>query len=701
MGFTIITEYSAWLIIPCLILAAGYSFVLYRKDIKFKEVSKLKKIIMASLRFVAVFFIAILLLSPLVRSIINHIERPVIIIAQDNSQSVVINKDSTYYRSNYPAEIEKLIKELSGEYEIATYSFGEKVVKGFDFSYSHRLSDFSELFDEITNNYTNRNVGALIIASDGIFNKGVNPIYAGNDINFPVYGIALGDTAIQKDISLSQVKSNRIAFLGNIFPIQINVEVKELAGIETLLKVTHKGKELFKKQIKATGNSYYETVDIEVEAKETGIQHYMVEITPNEQEVSTRNNYKDVVIDVIDSKQKVLILANAPHPDIAAIRSTLELNQNIEVDFSTIENFTKITELPKYNLLILHQLPSKTNTANAVLSAITKGDMPVLFILGTQSAFNNVSNLNLGLSVIQRKSAFDEVQPVINEQFPYFEINDAIKQYLRNVPPLVAPFGDYKASASANVLFYQKIKNINTPTPLVVFDNQSGRKTAFIAGEGIWRWRMYDYLENQNHEQFNELFNKIVQYLALQVSKSNFVVNAKRIYAENEAVTFTAEVYNESFELITDADVSIEIATSEDKKFSFVLSADKAVTKTYNLNIGMMPVGDYTYTAIAKIGDKEYKQTGNFTVEEMNQEAERTVANHQILYQLAQQHGGSIFYPANLNQLPQEIEKNKNIVQVSYSEKHLQDAISMKWLFFFILLLLSVEWFLRKYLGGY
>ncbi len=697
MRISILTEYPLWLIVFCIGLAFLYSYLLYRKDKHFIDLSIWKLRTMSLFRFISVFFISFLLLSPLIKSLYRYIEKPIIIFAQDNSESITINKDSLFYKNEYKNQIKHLINNLSDEYEIRTYTFGENLKKGLNFNFNHKQTDYSELFKELKNKYFNRNVGALIVASDGIYNKGTNPVYSTYDVNFPIYSIALGDTNVQKDIILSQVKYNKIAFLANKFPIQVFVDVRELKEINTQLNIYNNNQVVFSKQINVNDNLFSEIVNIELEATQTGIQHYKIRLTPNNQEISIINNSKDIVIDVIDSKQKILLLANSPHPDIGAIKSALELNLNYEVKFYLINKFSK--SIRDYNLVILHQLPSLTNTVTTLLSDIFKNEIPVLFVLGSQSSLKIINNLQTGLQIKQTKHSFDESLPLFNKQFSLFEVHNEMQEFITKLPPLISPFGEYKMNASSNILFYQKIKNIPTNKPLIFFNPAiADNKIGFITGEGVWRWRLNNFLQHSNNELFNELINKIVQYLALKVSKDNFIINTKKVFNENEPVSFEAEVYNESYELINSPEVSIEIYNPENNKFPFVFDKTMAA---YRLNAGIFPVGDYSYKASVKIGDKEFNKTGKFTVISVNIEAQNTIANHQLLYQLSSNNQGEIFYPAQLDDLIEDLKNNKDIVPIAYSEKKLMELINLKWLFFLLLALISAEWFFRKFFGSY
>jgi hypothetical protein len=704
MNFSISTEHSAWFVPLCLIFAATISFLLYYKDKKLLELRHWQKYLLISLRFVALFAICFLLLSPLVKTISNSIQKPLIVIAADNSGSILITKDSAFYKSAFPKKYESMIERISQKYETVIYSFGEKVRQNKTLGFDEKQTDLASMFNEIDAKFTNRNVGAMLVLSDGIYNRGSNPVYATQNLNFPVYTVALGDTNAQKDILISEVRLNKIAFLGNKFPIEVRAEIKELDGAKTKLEVIHNKKTIFSKDIISKGKDYSETIDIELNAETIGIQHYTLKLSPVADEISTRNNTRDVVIDVVDSKQKVLILSLSPHPDVSAVRLALESNPNLEVVTTIIDKLT--VNVKDFNAIILHQLPSVNNPATSLLSEIYKNGIPVLYILGSQTNLQSFNALKSGISITQQKRSFDDAQATVNKQFTLFEIDPALDFFLTDVPPLYVPFGRYQVGISSEVLFYQKVKGISTQLPLWMITSGMGdnsQKSAVILGEGIWRWRMYDFVQNSNHELFDGLMNKLVQYLTLQLKKENFVVNAKRIFNENEWIVFSAEVYNQSFEPVDNAEVSIEITNQAGikSKFRFEPGTDK--TKNYFVNVGNYAKGDYSYKAQATFGGKTFVKEGKFTVLPIDLEALNIRANHQLMAQLAALKNGKMFTPATMENFVGELDRLEaanEIVSINYTDKFMDDLINQKWLFVMLLLLVCTEWFLRKYWGS-
>ena len=697
MHTEILSKYSLWFILPLLLFSAFLAWYLYRKDEKITGLDGWQICLMATARFLSIFFIGFLLLSIAIRYVSIKIEEPLIIVAQDNSESVKLaNNGQTI---NYKTKFSNFLKGLGSDYSVETLSFGEKVSDSISYSFNEKESNFTALFEHLEKEYVNYNIGALVIASDGIYNKGINPVYSAKKLSYPIYTIALGDSSRKKDTYIKDLLNNPIAFLGDKFPLEIHLSSFGFSGKSVNLSVLNNGKTIINEKIDIKSNDFFKKLHFDIEAEKKGLQHYHVKISALDGEFTTSNNYKSFAIDVIDDKKKVLVLANSVHPDISAIREALKTNKNILTDFYTVDSFDKNIE--DYQLIIFHQLPSFKHGVKNLFLRLNRAKIPALFILGSKTNIAILNTLNTGFKLMKNQRAFELSVAYINNKFNLFEIEQIKAAKFSNYPPLVAPFGEYKMAGKADILMYQDIKGIKTEKPLIFLfaenDNTLG-KYGFICGEGIWKWRINDYRENESHTNFDGLINKLVHYLSLNIKKERFVVHAKRIFNENEPIIFRADYYNKSYELNNEAEVSLEITNEENKKFSYLFSP---YNSSYTLNIGQLPVGNYSYTAKTRAEGKTFVNSGSFIIVPLNVEAVNIQANFPMLFQLAHENGGAMFLPDSLDRLISNLKLDKNIKAISFSTKDITDLIELKWLFFIIIGLLSLEWFLRKFFGSY
>ena len=395
-------------------------------------------------------------------------------------------------------------------------------------------------------------------------------------------------------------------------------------------------------------------------------------------------------------KQKILILNGAPHPDVAAIRESIEKNENYQVDVVSARDFTG--NFNAYNLVILHQVPFKGGAALPQLDELVKSSIPAIFILGSGSDLMRFNTLKLGVSISSSQSKMDESQGITNNGFGLFTVSDELNSFVQDAPPLLCPFGEYKMTASAVPLFNQRIGKVSTAKPLILFNQGTDDKTAVVCGEGLWKWKLNNYLKKGNHLAFDELISKMIQYLAVKADKSFFRVSCKNRFLENETVKFDAEVYNESYEMINDPEVRMVITDARGKKFNYTFNR---TTAAYQLNAGTFPIGEYKYTATAKNGNSVLQESGAFSVVPVVVESMQLVADHSLLNNLATAHNGEMVYPANIRQIIEKIRNRDDIKSVSYDEKRFNDLVGLFWIFLVIIALLGTEWFLRKRGGAY
>ncbi len=684
-------------------LGAVYAALLYYRDTTFDEKtsgSKWAKYAMTGFRFLAVTVLAVLLLSPFIRTRNTQKFKPVVAVINDNSESVKnsFGKDSTEYKKKLRA----LVDKLSDKYDVAQFNAGDELKRGIDFSYRDKSTDLSTAIDEVNDLYYNQNLGAVVIASDGIYNKGINPVYTAAKASYSIYTIALGDTTVQKDQKLSNVYYNKIAYLNDQFALRVDVEENNLAGKNVKLSVYEvetgsDAKLIQSKDIFYSSDSYFQSFDFVVPANKVGIAHYRISLSNIEGEITYSNNVRDVFVEVLDGRQKILLVANSPHPDIASFKSAIESNKNYQLDVEYAETFSK--KLNDYNLVILHQLPSASNKVSNILKDAREQKKPLLFVLGSQTSLPDFQKAQSGLIIKGNADKFNDVTAYVAKDFSLFTLSDKTVQTIPKLPPFSCFFGDYNANPSSKKILDQKINSVETDFPLWLFNETGDEKLGVICGEGLWRWRLYDYLLNKNHEATNELINKTVQYLSVKADKRPFRVNLpKNIFQDNEAITFDAQLYNANYELINSADVEMKIIGEDSKEYEYKFNKTE---NAYNVNVGFLPVGNYSYNAAVKFGNGTYTANGKFSVSPLQLEEMRTRADHQVLYQLASQHNGAMHYLNDMEKIADEIDLKNQLKPILYDTFMTESAINLKWIFFLLLTLISAEWFIRKYLGGY
>lgn len=698
-------QYPAWFLIFCALLGLGYALLLYFRDTTFREQSPRLNLLLGILRWLTITILSALLLSPMLKSIIRETKKPLIVLAQDQSESVGATFDSSRLQT-YRSDFQNLKSALSEDFEVHDLAFGDAVREGVDFQFSDKITNLSEVMQSVYDLYGSQNLGAVVIASDGIYNEGANPAYSSAPLAAPIFTVALGDTTPRRDLMVKRVFHNKIAYLGDRFTMQIDVAANNLAGAQTVLQVSRvEGEQVKTLQsipISISGSDFFTTKEIQLEADRAGVAQYLIAVAKVPGEASSVNNSKEIFIDVLDARQKILLLANSPHPDLSALRQTLETNKNYDVAVATVGEAG--LDVSKFDFVVLHNLPSAANDISGILNTLNSRRIPRFFIAGMQTNFAALARAQELVSMQSDGRQSDEVQGKIAPAFAAFTLDPRIAEELPKFNPVVSPFGNFAATTKAQVILRKRIGKVDTEQPLLAVGETTTTagqvKTGVFLGEGLWKWRLFDFLQHQNQEIFDELLGKTVQFLSLKEDKRKFRVTLdKNVFNENEPLIFGAELYNDNYELINDPDVAMVIRKNSDgKEFTFTFNK---LGKGYQLNAGILPTGGYTFRAMTNFNGQNLVYDGQFSVRPIELELFETTANHAVLRQLSQKFGGETIFAPQLASLAEKIKSRESIKPVIYESAKTRSVINLKWIFALLALLLSVEWFLRRYFGAY
>ncbi|MEJ5992901.1 hypothetical protein WG904_00630 [Pedobacter sp. Du54] len=676
--------------LACLALGVLCAWLLYGK---LAHLPLPLRIVLSALRIIAVSLISWMLFAPLFKKIAYTPEKPIIILAHDNSLSVAQIKPVGFDEKAYQRDMNELVAKLSSKYEVKTYSFSDSVKSGLAFSGTGKLSNGAVLIEQLKDEVLNRNLGAVIIASDGIFNRGGNPLYDLKELNAPVYTIAMGDTIPKKDVLIADVSYNNLVYLDNEFTLDIEVQGYQAQGENTKLTVAENGVKVKEENVAVNSVEFIKNISIKLKANKVGIQKYSISVSNLKNEITTKNNTQTIFVEVIDARQKILLVAGSAHPDISTLKQAIELNKHYEVTVALPDDLNQF-DLNTFSLAILYQFPGQTTANQDFVNQLSGSKMPMWFILGAQSNVSGFNQVQRLVKLNRASGSMQEIFPLSEPNFTLFTIDPNAMKQLIDYDPLQSPFANLAINGSYSAILNQKIGRINTQSPLLFFMDDQGRKMGFLLGEGIWKWKLEEAKDVKNLPLVNELVSKTIQYLSVKDDKRKFKVSSsKPTFDENEHVILNATLYNDAYEAVNTSDVTVQLKPENGKIFNYTFSKFGAA---YRLDAGSLPEGNYTYFASTTLGSQKYTATGSFYVNTLITEFQQTTANHQLLYTMAQQNGGKMVMPAQLLSIADELSKNENIKTISYEDRKYEELINFKWLFAFIMVLLSIEWFLRK-----
>lgn len=624
----------------------------------------------------AVFLILLLLLNPLIRKVDNDIERPLVVVGVDNSSSIQAIHDNEEL-GQLKESLDDLIQNVgdANDYRMVWQDLeGNADSLGYD----DPVTDVSKFLDQVGDDFSGENLASVVLLSDGIYNRGASPAY--RSFRYPVYTLGLGDTLAQKDAAIVRVRHNEVAYSGNEFPVRIELSGEAYAGKRSDVRISEKGKRLLSFDFEWKNEKTDTTVFLQ--ADEEGLKHYTISLSGFDDELTKENNRHDMFIEVLESQKKVLISGRSPHPDMRAIRTALEQTGNYEIEVF-IPGINEKPESKGYDVQILFDgsAPVKDNSGVWLINSSETGQ-----------------HLNLASFLrVSTQGRPDNVVPALNKEFSTFKLTTEVA-HLNGYPPVQVPFGDYQLSGPYEILLYQQVGSVQTEKPLLAVYDDGNKKMAVSLGTGMWQWKLQEAARYGNHEVYDELVQKLVQFLSIDENKKQFRVKpGQDFFTEGERVFFDVEIYDEIFESLEGQPYGLSITneTDETQNFNFVFGSGNKTASTTTL-----PAGTYSYTASTSVGGKRLEDKGEFVVNALQLELKQLQADHDILRRVSDKSGGKYYHLSQLDELESEL-LDSDFQGIIHSDVNRQPLISVLWVLLLIAGLLAMEWVLRKAWGAY
>jgi hypothetical protein len=401
---------------------------------------------------------------------------------------------------------------------------------------------------------------------------------------------------------------------------------------------------------------------------------------------------------VIDGRQKVVVLYDAPHPDLKLIKEAITQLKNIDLKIIQVNDLKSIpTDI---DLWILHGLPSLNNpSANASLNKIANSKTPIWWILSAQTNLTVFNQMQSSVQFQQVNRLPNETSPLFVSSFQKFSVSEDAINWLTQVPPLLVPYGQYQLSPTTEVIWKQKIGSVTTANPLLVTDETNEKTSAILMGEGIWRWGMQEFLQFDNKTKTFEWIERLLQFLANKKDHRPFRIRTgKSIYHEGEWISLEGAIYNEATQMVNTPDVKVILKGNNNFSSEFLM--DKTL-HAYTYNIGKLPAGEYEAQATTTFNNKKLTSNYKFAVQKFAIESSKTKADFQLLNTIAIQHQGKMVGFENMESLLSEIENNEQIQPIIKEISSSKSIIDYQWILIIIFSLLFIEWFLRRFFGQY
>ncbi|WP_298519061.1 VWA domain-containing protein [uncultured Kordia sp.] len=636
------------------------------------------------MRFLSVFALLLLIINPKFKQKSYYTEKPILTIAVDNSSSVA---ELGYDRKvTEVVGILKNSKELQDKFDIDTYSFSKEIKQSDSINFKGSQTNISKALKDINKLYKDA-IAPTILITDGNQTYGNDYQFLSSKIKQPIFPVVAGDTTTYVDLKIDQLNANKYAYLKNKFPVEVIATYTGNETIQTNLVLTADGKRLASETLTFSPTNNSKVVNLNISATKIGVQTLRATLTPLDSEKNKQNNSRYFAVEVIDQKVKIALISDMIHPDLGALKKSLESNELRGVDILKPNEASSL--LNEYQLVILYQPNRKFQEVYESVKRLTKN---TLTITGTQTDWNFLNDIQTSFRKDDLQET-EEVQGQLNTNYTNFLIENID---FSDYPPLENAFGEIEFNVAHEIILSQIISGVSTNSALLATYTDDNKRAAILAGENIWKWRANSFLAQENFIEFDTFLGKLAQYLASNKKRERLTVGYESFYYGNREIQLTAQYFNPSYEFDANANLTAIIKNKDSEEittYPMLLSEG-----FYTVDLNNLPPASYSFTVRAE--GKNISKSGSFKILEFDIEKQFLNADTQRLQAIAASTSGKTFHiNDNSQNLISALVNDQRFKTIEKSNEKVVSLIDWKYLLAFIAVFLALEWFLRKFYG--
>ena len=637
---------------------------------------------LAILRFITIFLLLLLIVNPKFDKEVIKIIKPKLVLAVDNSQSIkYLNKDSL---TKFLMQTILGSSKITEKFDTITYTFGEQLNQSSVVNFKDEKTNINQALQDIQVIYEPQ-ISPIVLISDGNQTTGRNYVNSSKTFNQAIFPLVLGDTISETDLKIQNINNNKYTYLENKFPVEIICSYVGNEPILSDLVISSQDNIVFKEQLNFSTRYNSKIITPLIKSSKVGRQSYKVYLKPIQNEKNILNNLKNFSIETIDEYSKIALVSTMSHPDLGALKTSIETNKQRSVDILRPDEY--ILSKNTYRVIILYQPNIKFERVFELIKQMNNNTLIVAgistdwtFLNKIQSDFNKKSTNQTTL-----------VQAQINTEFTSFDIND---YNFNSYPPLNTDLGEISINTKFETLL-DRSKNNNISSPLwFTYENTKSRNSLVLA-EGLWKWRMHSFIQESDFKKFDSFISKIIQYLDIKKQNNRLVVNYESIYDGNQDLSIKAQYYNKNYELDLNAEINI--------KFKNNISGD-LIELPMNINnyfheidLNVLDSGSYSFEV--NVNNEVHNKTGMFEILEPNIEKQLINANINDLKQLSKNTNAKLFLDSQVNQLIEELIADNRFYSKQKITKKSVYLLDITFILFILFVSLFLEWLIRKYNG--
>ena len=632
-----------------------------------------------------------------------------------------------------------LIQKLNRDYDLRIFRFGTSLepIAPASISQLKPQDQGTRLLELLQTAASDAGTqSGILLFTDGITNGDKKSLEGSPALPVPIFAVGLGETEGFTDVRIADVRAPEFAFRGRELKLDLTVQAYGLKG-KTFPLYFNRGKNLItSRSISVDADTYEQKITLSFMPKELGTHSFSLSIPVQPGEQLTQNNQKEFKVDVQRDKIRVLTLSGSPSWNYRFLRMAMKQDPLIElVSFVFLRTPTDNVDVPE-NQLSLIPFPID----DIFLEELKNFDVLVFDDFSHRSYFNPVYLDKVrdfvrdggGLAMFGGSRSFDsggyadsslkDVLPVELDGKGSYQTQSTVQAVLTasgkahpvtrllpdpksnqeawaKMPPLTAL--NQVRSARGETLLSAGGNGSGAAAPLLTIGRFGKGRTLAFMSDDAWRWNFIAVGNHETPQNHLKLIRQAIRWLAQEPSFEQVQIQPIPASRPAEKIVIKLRVLKDDFTPTGQASVQVRVFGPEGEP-SLLSATATSEEGEYTADYTPTKEGSYRVEAEANLAGKTLgKDRTSFSVAFPYGEIDDGRPRNDLLKQIAETSHGEYFSINDWNdQALQKIAAKLESHAPSQIVEQRQTRLwSTLWPFSIILVLLSIEWWMRRKWG--
>jgi hypothetical protein len=695
-----------------LVLFLLLSILLYRRTNP--PLSGAMRILLTALRAIAVIALFLALSEPVLSYKREYQRKPRLAILVDRSKSMDI-VDETLTRSG---RVDSLLegdrfRDFESHFDVSLSHFAGSIAEDGGELDRDRTA-LGEVLGELAGSEMAQPSEAWLLLSDGISNSGISPVEVAPGLSTPVYAVGVGLETSERDIAISGLDYNKVVFAGKPTELAVRLEWRGMSNDKAEIEVRSGEKVLTTATASLPSGDLTEDFKLKFTPEKPGRKAFRVVVSGPGDELSQENNSRSFAMTVLKSKMNVLLASDRLDWESSFLKRFLAESESVDLTTLVFKEGGYLTgvfpseqaELNRYDLIILYDVnPERLRSRKMMFESFLKDKGGSLMImLGKNylaSDFPRWLDDYLPFLAVGKRAevVYLKYSGIPAENFLFHpavrisESRQGIRESWRSLPPFEALVLADSVVRNSEILVTADLGAGTANPPIVGYRNVGRGKVLATGALPFWHWAFFGYGFGEDDDEYRKFFGGIVNWLSITEDTDPIrIAPDKTVYTRGEPVGFDAYVYDLGYRPIGSASGYVALVNPESGDTTISQLVEKGDGR-YRADFDHLASGRYNYTGIIdKEGKRLKESSGQLAVETFSIEEYFRRPDFGSLENLSQTTGGRFYKLAEADSLFSAIDMR----DITISEQSEIILWNRFWLLTLFILVLALEWLLRK-----